>query len=76
MNMENRVDVFQLQSLFKKEANVELIMEVLKLCGLDYSMINNISGGLWSRYKKLIGLKLTDYGKKSGKDLAIDKHIR
>lgn len=54
-----RVDVEQLKKLWVGAGvKREVMMMILATCGFDDAFIDDITGGLWSLRKKIIGKKL------------------
>jgi len=52
-----RADVERLKELYK-EGDREFMMEILATCGFDDNFINDVSSGVWSLRKEIIGKKL------------------
>lgn len=53
-------DIAGLRKKFKETGFTERMMETLKLVGLDDALIDDISSGMWSRYKELPGTSMAD----------------
>ena len=53
-------DIAGLRKEFKATGFRERMMEMLKMVGLDDDLIDDISGGLWSRYKGIIVVSMAD----------------